>query len=748
MTLSSPARAHRHRLRRLAAATAATVAAVAALATASLLLVLAAPAGALAASGVDAASGAPSDRSITLSMSPSAEGVISPGAPLTVTVAAENPTGSTAPAGAVRITMSTTPLTSRAEITAWLAAPEAESPRTDLVLADGAIPGIAARGTSVVAIPIDTAPLAGLAPGVYPLRAEDTSGQGARSAVSVLTVRGDPGTGALGVVVPITAPPLSTGLLTKAQLTTLTAPDGALRAQLDAVTGTAAILAVDPAVVAAIRVLGTSAPASALRWLNDLMDLSNTRFALQFGDADLATQIAAGLGTPLAVQSLAPSLSAADFTGTTGTTATPSPSPTPTSASPTPTPSSTSTPGGSTLPTLDELTDVGAGVGNVYWPATGTAGSEVVAALGGLTVEGVAPITLVGSGAVTTGPSVPAWADAAGSRVLVYEQDASTALRDAAVADDPVARGQALATASAFAALATAAAPDAPLLVAIDRADSYSPAGLRAAVTTAGSLSGRSAGELSAITAGTPAAITLDAVAAAPERVTALTTLLGDETTITSFATILADPEVLTAPERAAVLQLIGNGWLGLPTRAADVFDEHRAQTAKTLDAVAIVPPSDIVLAATSAPLAFSVRNDLPWPVSLVLIAAPGDPRMIVQNTTPVEAGPSQNTRVKVPVEARVGSGESTLHLQLRSPSLVAIGGPVTVHVSVHAEWESVGLVIMVILVAAMIVLGVIRTMRKLRRGGQMPESDAEDAPGDAPEDAHGETPGDGGTDG
>ncbi|HYP72964.1 MAG TPA: DUF6049 family protein, partial [Microbacterium sp.] len=93
-------------------------------------------------------------------------------------------------------------------------------------------------------------------------------------------------------------------------------------------------------------------------------------------------------------------------------------------------------------------------------------------------------------------------------------------------------------------------------------------------------------------------------------------------------------------------------------------------------------------------------------------------PRLIVQNTTPVEAGASQNTRVSVPVEARVGSGESMIRLQLRSPSMVAIGPSVPVHVAVRAEWESVGLVVMIVLVAGMIVAGVVRTVRRLRRRG------------------------------
>ena len=39
------------------------------------------------------------------------------------------------------------------------------------------------------------------------------------------------------------------------------------------------------------------------------------------------------------------------------------------------------------------------------------------------------------------------------------------------------------------------------------------------------------------------------------------------------------------------------------------------------------------------------------------------DPAAAPAPPSPVEAGPSQNTRVQVPVQARVGSGESTLEL-------------------------------------------------------------------------------------
>jgi putative peptidoglycan lipid II flippase len=110
------------------------------------------------------------------------------------------------------------------------------------------------------------------------------------------------------------------------------------------------------------------------------------------------------------------------------------------------------------------------------------------------------------------------------------------------------------------------------------------------------------------------------------------------------------------------------------------------------------------------------VRNDLPWPVTLTLSATPNDPRLIVQKTADVSAGAAQSTRVQVPVQARVGSGESTLDLQLRSSAGVEIGPRVRVAISVRAEWESVGIVVMSVLIGAMLVLGIVRTARKMRR--------------------------------
>src|SRR5699024_1371403 len=117
---------------------------------------------------------------------------------------------------------------------------------------------------------------------------------------------------------------------------------------------------------------------------------------------------------------------------------------------------------------------------------------------------------------------------------------------------------------------------------------------------TASGLAGRTASsDLAALTSGTATAITLRAEAADETRVAHLQALLNDEGDLQSFSSILADPSVLTSPERAAILQLIGNGWRAATTEAAEAaFTDHRAQTRDTLDAVAITPPVDITLAA------------------------------------------------------------------------------------------------------------------------------------------------------
>ncbi len=661
-------------------------------------------------------------------LSPVSNGIVRPGDALTVWLSIQNGTDAELPPTEVTVSLGRTPLASRNALRDWLGGDLGEASVAPIATKplDAVAPGTDEEGALTLAA--DDPALAGLAPGVYPLAASYPSDAGPVTSTSVVVVPDDSRAPvAVGIVVPITAGPREEGLLTSDELAELTAPDGALTSQLGAVTGTDAILAVDPAIPAAIRVLGTSAPQPALEWLSQLEALPNTRFALQFGDADVTAQLQSGLERPLSPTSFTYAMSPDDFTA-----ATPSPVPTPTT-SPTSSPSPTPT-AESTLPSTDELLDIGpADRAAMYWPADGTADAGVVKTLGGLDTDDTASLTVIPSATTrsgTAGGTVSAHGLVGDADVLVYDSDVSQSLLEGSQLEQTWLRGAPLTAATAYLAFATAESSG-PLLVTVGRGEDRSRLGLGTAITAAAAAPGVEPRTLATLASADPVGVELTDVDASPERAAAASALVGDEGELGRFATILDDPSLLTGRERASMLQVLGVAWVGdaeWPTVLAD----HRDATRATLGSVGLLPTTTTNLFGSRAPLQFWVRNDLPYPVNLVLYASPDNLRLDVQGETPIVATPQSNTRVDVPVQARVGRGEVTLTLQLRSPAFVAIGEPETVDINVWADWEGVGITALAVVIGGLVVVGVVRTVLRMRR--RRSRADAAGAGGEAVE--------------
>ncbi|MCC2032788.1 DUF6049 family protein [Microbacterium allomyrinae] len=642
-------------------------------------------------------------------LAPVSNGVVRAGDPLTVSVTLQNATDAATAPAEITLSLGSTPLRDRQALTEWLdgATAGAALDPVGTVVLDPVAPG--AEETTGIGLAAEDPALAGRAPGVYPLAASYSTGTGVVTSTSAMIVPSDgAGEVGIGVLVPITAEPIAEGLLTADELSELTAPSGALTSQLDGVDGTAAILAVDPAIPAAIRVLGTTAPATALAWLERLEALPNSRFALQFGDADVTAQLEAGVPRPLSPGSLTAYMNPSDF--------------------PSPTPSPTATEGAtagaaapSNTPTTSELLSIGPSTRDgVYWPAGGTAGPDVVAQLGEIVVDGRDAITVIPSTSTAggaDGSTVAARGLAGDADVLVYDTDASDALYEASLREKSSLRGAPLTAATAYLAFATAEA-DGPVLVSLGRSAERSRVGLGTAITTATTAPNVSPRTLGGLAASPALPVEVQDAAAAPERVAAASDLVADESEVARFATILDDASLLTGPERAELLQLLGVSWIGHADWATALAD-HRVTTAETLDSVSLLPTSALNLYGSSASLRFWVRNDLDYPVNLVLYTTPDDLRLDVQRETPIVATPSSNTRVDVPVQARVGSGEVTLALQLRSPAFVAVGAPESVDVNVRAEWEAFGIAALSVVVGALLIVGVARTVLRMRRRGR-----------------------------
>lgn len=647
-------------------------------------------------------------------LSPISNGLVRPGEALAVSLTLQNETGVTTGPATATVSLGRTPIADRAALSAWLDGDTAGFTTTAVTTAAlEAVPAGAATVTPA-RVEADDPALQGLVPGVYPLVATYPSPSGTVSSTSVVVV---PPTGSdeigIGVLVPITAGRLAAGLLTAEQLTVLTAPGGALSAQLDGVEGTPAVLAVDPAVPASIRVLGTAAPATATAWLERLESLPNSRFALQFGDADVAAQIEAGLSAPLEPTSLTAYMSPDDFAPEAEPTAEPEPTPTPTPTA------ENDDPTAPDLPTLPALLDIGPNSrAGIFWPVAGTAGPDVVNALGRLTVDDQAAMTVISSGSTSAGAAggtVPAHGAAGDSPVLAYDADVSAALAEASGLESTSLRGAALAEATAYLAFATAETDGAPLLVTLGRNPDRSRVALGATIGAAIDAPGVTPFTLGGLINSAVDEVEIEDAADQAARASVTSALLEDEGELARFATILDDPSLLTGPQRAEILQLLGTGWLPDETAWAAAIAQHRATTQITLDSVGLVPSPAINLYGANVGLRFWVRNDLPYPVNLVLYVNPNDLRLDVQRANPLVAQAASNSRVEVPVQARVGNGDVTLDLQLRSRASVAIGEPESVEVTVRAEWESVGLVILATVVGGLLLLGVVRTILRIR---------------------------------
>lgn len=661
---------------------------------------------------------APDDEStVDLHVSAGLRGTVSPGSSTSAVVTIENGTDSELSDGRVRVEISRTPLADAEALAAWF--DDDTAPGDFSTLGTENTEPIAGGESATTTVFVPETTLSDLGPGVYPLRAEltgaTTGGPSEDDAVSrdatatsVLVVRPTQTT-LVGVLVPITATPADGALLTSDELAALTAPDGALTAQLDGVAGTTAVLGIDPAIPAAIRVLGTAAPEQATDWLTRLDELPNDRFALQFGDADAAVQAQAKLPELLQPPTLAPFMDAPNFP-LARVTAAPTDAP---GETPGPTPAATEAPA---FPDDEELTTVEGALPHILWPRPEVTQTDLTAFAGYLDDN---TTTIVSSSAV--GGRSAAHATAGGQDVLVTDAASSAALSDAAAEPDQEARERLLAEAAAHLFFAGSRTPGAPLLVGLDRDQTRTSDALRDAISAADSLGF----DLAVLrdTAPVPATVSVETATGAAD----VATLLAGEQALSAFATVLTDPQELLSPERIQIMRTLAVG--SSPQAFAAGVASHLAQTRETLAAVNIPESSTIQLISANADLPIRVRNDLPWPVTVQLTVAPTDPRLDVKPLVETVVQANSTVSVKVPVSARVGSGEVDLRLSLYSPTGVLIQGDQTVRVAVRADWETIGLGILGTLVVLLIGFGVIRTILRRRREAAE-QATAQDASG------------------
>ncbi|CAQ03169.1 DUF6049 family protein [Clavibacter sepedonicus] len=686
---------------------------------------------------------------VTLTVAPAAEGILTPGEDLAVTVSVVNATDAAVPAGRIDLDLNRTVLDTRAKVDGWLdTASTDQNTRTGPRVGRTDTPEVPAGGTVDVAISVPSATVAlqgsrggfgprGLTAELEVGGADVATGRGA----VVWSPGADPAPTPVAAVMPLTVPPSASDFVDAEALATYTAPGGTLTRQLDAVHGRPVAVGIDPRIIASIRILGADAPASAVEWLQRLREMPNETFALAWADADVAVQAQAGAATLLAPTDTTYAVRANRFAAP-GSTPTPTPSAAPTAtespaasgagdgptvagaetAAPAETPAPSSSPEPSPTPTapalapvpsLADLTAWDYTISGVSWPAAGTVTSGD---LGVLAASGTTTAILASGDVQSTGTaSVGATGEIGDTTVLVTDSRVSALVDQALSAETDEAFGITLAQLSATLAADARAADGHVVVAALERGWAASGGRLGPLLDAIQGLPFADAAQLGAAFATAPVPLQVVDHPEDPTRVQRVADAMSLEAQVDAFAKSVERPELITGQQRMLLLATLANRWRDDPDGLVTVQDGYTAQADALLGSVAITTRQNTVISDTTS-LLINVSNELDQPVTVRLSIIAGSGRIRVDDSALVTVPAHGSASARPPITA-ISNGDVVVTARLTTEDgSVQIGESAPVELFIRAGFEAVVTTLFVAAVALLFGFGLFRSIRKRRR--------------------------------
>lgn len=642
---------------------------------------------------------------VTASVRIADEGDLVPGDDLRLQVTVDNASTVDVPESVATVALGDGPLRQESALTAWLSGDDEVQQRARRTVGWLETPAVAAGQRSSFELTVPAGNL-GIRDdptvwGVRLLALDLDLGEGrdvqARSSITWLP-DGVESQQRLAMVVPLTSGiETTTGVLDESQLTALTGEQGRLRTRLDAATAAGATIAVDPMVLASIRLLGASAPASATAWLGDLEASGLDSFLLGYADVDPVELLRAN-GTSLrAPASLEFAIDAADFT------AEPEPAPTP-SGSPSPTPP-TEAPddGDASLPDIAALTAWEPTLPELAWPVGAVAPAQLDGLVG-------AQGALLDDRSLATAPADSARIDTAVPAV-VERSAVSRAVAQAASAASTAAWQSAMSRAKALLAV-DARAGAATIVAAMPRDGVETPRfddTLRALTEVGWTSPGSLVEALDE-----PVAEAEAADVAVPDRQAAVESLVAASLGLDAIASAVDEPATLLGERRTALLGLLSSAWRDSPDWAAAV-DAERAAISALGGSITIIGDTINQLSSHSE-LPITVSNGLPQRATVYVTVTPSNPSLSVVNERVELVVPALGqARAIVPVES-VANGSVTLTVSIASATGAAVASPAFLDLNVQAGWETAITGTFAVLVGLVFVGGIIRTVLKRRK--------------------------------
>lgn len=521
----------------------------------------------------------------------------------------------------------------------------------------------------------------------------------------------------IAIVMPMTVPDGGTGFISAGALAAYTSPTGVLTRQLDEVIGGSVAIGIDPMILASIRVLGSTAPPSAVEWLARLEGSSNATFALGYADSDVTAPLQADSRAVLEPQSLEyaidPALFAPAPDATTGTSTD--------AAGPTavPTPTATGSPiDAPPLPTTDSLLDFPYTLPGISWPVADTVTKRDLTRI---STSGYTT-TILDSTNVKRSDETSAVARISSSRVLVSDSAVSALMREtvASVASDAW-----LDSVSRLKRSITAQAGGSTVLVTLDRTNPSGFSRLADTVSQLSSMRNTQLVSLSGLGTEPQATATIINKAQSKGRLSAVSRLLGIERQDARFASIAEDPSLITGERRILLLSALSPAPNRHPGGFGTSVEAFETSSRKLHQSVRLVKSSEITLLADRASVYVAVRNDLDQPITVYVAMRPLSPLLRVEDShVEVTVAPESQKNGQVPVQS-LSNGEVELAVDLTSEIGVRVSPTTYVRINVQAGWE--GPTTFVIGAAVVIIFGlgiyrnIIRRRRPVRPSPELP---------------------------
>lgn len=508
----------------------------------------------------------------------------------------------------------------------------------------------------------------------------------------------------LAIAVPIIVPSSDEPFIDADTLAQYTSAQGILTRELDAVADRPVALGIDPRIIASIRLLGSTAPASALAWLDRLESVSNETFALGYADADVTLQTQGGAQAVLQPETFDFAINPEFFGVEAGSTATPAPN------------------DAAALPTSAEITAWPYTLTGIAWPRDDT----VVAADLPLIAASGYTTSIVSSGNVaresTSGPSVTV----DGSAVLVSDAAVSGALRTAAATVSPAEWSTALGQLSSAVASGGRVQPGTATVVAtLDRAI---PAVGDRLAETLDALALDPAVQLVPLSQAIGVAPTAATIVDEPQdadRLSRVGQMIQGENAERAFASVASDPAAITSERRLELLTLLSSEWSGAIVGWPDAADAFTTASIELRNSVRLVTSSNFLLVADNDQyLPITVNNALDQTVTVYVsvrsqssLLVIDEPRKVLE----IEAG--AQGKVNVPVHS-LSNGFVEVDVTLASATGVGIGAPISSEVNVQAGWETPIVVAAAALVVVVFGVGIVRTILRRRNAARSEGTD------------------------